>query len=109
MKRHFHALLTGLILIPANTAEADSPRLETALRIDSLRIIGTPTVGSTVQLKMSIISFVSGNATLMLYFPKYIVPVNQLPGEKQRSENIILTAGIRVDKIYQFKVLQDGA
>ncbi|GEM_PF-5038714 len=98
-----------LMLLSSNLAQAESPKLQDAIRIDTLKIIGEPIVGNSFQLKLDCRAFVNANANLTLSFPAYLVPVDANPGETMRTESIVLSAGTSFGRIYQFKALQDGA
>ena len=93
----------GLLSIFAN-----SPSWPPAVKITSLQVIGTPTVGDTVQLSITYTGFLNANANLKLYFPGSFVPIDQMQGETIRTIPIVLSSGTNGNLTFQFKVLNDG-
>jgi hypothetical protein len=98
-----------LFLLLANSLiYADSPRLKEAVKITDIRIIGNPTKGKDVLLRVSYFSLVDGDGSAMMSFPSGFAPVDKSTGEQHRLQNLTLSKGQISHVLYPMRVERDG-
>ena len=107
--KQFLAWLVVLMCIAALTGRATTPKLRESIRINSLELIGNPTTGNKVELKVTYTSQVSGDGRLVFGFSGFIKPVGMLPAETRREESVSLAAGQTGEARITLKVLESGA
>ncbi|MBX2990277.1 MAG: T9SS type A sorting domain-containing protein [Bacteroidetes bacterium] len=103
------AALSFLSALLSNTAIATSPAFPPSVTINSMEIIGEPTEGKTVELKIAYTAYVNGQARFILNYPGYIRPTNLLSGVSLMEETVTLVAGQTAERRISLQVEQSGA
>jgi hypothetical protein len=78
------------------------------LSISGLNLTGTLYPGDTASLAINYTGIVNGNGRIRIDFPKYLVPLDQQPGEKYRFITVPVTSGQTSQLLLPVRVVQDG-
>ncbi len=103
------AALAFLSALLSNTAIATSPAFPPSVTINSMEIIGEPTEGKMVELKIVYTAHVNGQARFILNCPGYVRPTNALSGVSLMEETVTLVAGQKTERHISLRVEQSGA
>lgn len=91
-----------------STISGSYPATSATLSISSFNLTGTLYPGDTASLAINYTGIVNGNGQIRIDFPKYLVPLDQQPGEKYRLITVPVTSGQISQIQLPVKVIRDG-